>query len=170
MSMANAGNQTNLAGCTRLDYTHFKELMFLQQPVSCFSVAIQRYWKQIDRLNGGVVGQVDAYGLLHFFKFGHCDYDTADRLLAKGLLERVYVSDAEGHEREYPHMSSKGLNAIMFSLSDERVLYEVFPFIRDFGWIFVGQEEQYERCATFERATHYYDRSIGVSVPELLKL
>lgn len=168
--MEETARQTISENCTLLNYVAFQELMFLQKPVLCFSTAIQRYWKQIDLLNDCSIDQIDAYGLLHFFKFGHCDIDTADRLLAKKLLERVYVSDRRSIEREYPKISSKGLNAIWLSLNDERVLYGIFPFIRDFGWLFVSREEKYERCATYHRATQYFDRSVSNSIPEFLRI
>ena len=111
------------------DYDKFSESSFLKlKPHICVSTFFLLFSTHPNTDKPAELAQVDAFWMLHFFRWGSIDVQSAERLVSAGILKN-YGRETGGTLILSP--TGAGWGVIHASLFDRRVSEKVFPFIED---------------------------------------
>ncbi len=90
------------------------------------------------------MAQIDAFWLLHVFRFGSCEVNSACRLFFYGLIHKE-ADDPDPYGEAAIALTDKGIGSVFNSLNDNRIRDSLFPFMRDF----TGLESLHTESAVF---------------------
>ena len=133
----------------RFDYDLLIELPQLKDhPRTCLSTLFFNRSRYPGSKTPLELAQIDAFWLMHLFRWGHLEISSAKRLIEGAFI--TLIEDYDSRVGTHVKIDEGGWQTIWGSLRDDRMSTEVFPFIEDVEFATQDHGLPYEGYVTRE--------------------